>query len=652
MHPTSSYRSRYPALSVALAFAVFGACTATQDLGQTNGSADAGASPDAAVTAPFGSMALAVHAARQSKGIAKYGTLELAVSLANGVGNSDLLLNQANYKLRLRSGVVKRPIVHAVGWVSGSKPSPTDLLAPGASYGPWVLSFDVDASQDPPVQLSFEVPGLAPDAPPARVASAPVRFEPCTPCGAICTYLDVDTENCGACGVNVPRCTDGNPVCATGEQVCTDRCVNLSRDLNHCGTCGQKVPLGGSCLAGRPTCPGTGGAVCNGVCKDLDVDPDNCGSCGTRVPIGAQCVGRVPVCPGARGTSCNGTCEDLATDVDHCDSCDQACPQVERYATRTCVASRCGKACLADATLTSAGTCTQWEKVWVPAGISGEDVSLFGLWGASATNLWAVGSGVRTGQAYVARSNGSTWQTSSTGYAGELRAVWGSGPSDVWAVGTGVNGGGGLKLHWNGSTWSNTSAIHAYHGVWGSGPNDVWAVGRNYSSSQALVEHWDGSTWSAVSMPSLPGSVLESVWGSGPNDVWAVGEKTLHWNGSLWSVASSSGATSIWGSGPNDVWAVEAWTLHRWNGSRWSSTQNVSTKPMRAIWGTGPNEVWVVGGASNSRADSAAVTSYWNGSRWTQHIHNTGSTLSGVWGSGPDNVWAISDWGTSQRLRP
>ena len=59
----------------------------------------------------------------------------------------------------------------------------------------------------------------------------------------------------------------------------------------------------------------------------------------------------------------------------------------------------------------------------------------------------------------------------------DLSAVWGASSSDVWAVGR-----GGTILHWDGVVWTGTTALapDELHSVHGSGASDVWAVG-NYS---------------------------------------------------------------------------------------------------------------------------------------------------------------------------
>ncbi len=80
-----------------------------------------------------------------------------------------------------------------------------------------------------------------------------------------------------------------------------------------------------------------------------------------------------------------------------------------------------------------------WKDYPLPSGKSGQHDRLFGVWGSSGSDVWAVG------EQGILRWNGSAWARVETGDYG-LRAVWGSSASDVWAVGS-----GGTILHWNAS---------------------------------------------------------------------------------------------------------------------------------------------------------------------------------------------------------
>jgi parallel beta-helix repeat protein len=82
-------------------------------------------------------------------------------------------------------------------------------------------------------------------------------------CNCMCTDLNNDNANCGACGVTCPRgqpCSNGAcsyqvrslEDCKYGLTNCNGICVNLKSDPTNCGTCGN------SCLTGQP--------CSNGVC--------------------------------------------------------------------------------------------------------------------------------------------------------------------------------------------------------------------------------------------------------------------------------------------------------------------------------------------------------------------------------------------------
>ena len=180
----------------------------------------------------------------------------------------------------------------------------------------------------------------------------------------------------------------------------------------------------------------------------------------------------------------------------------------------------------------------------------------------------------------VCTAGGWCWQNPLP-HGNALLGVWGSSATDVWAVGD-----AGTIVHWDGSGYSIVQKGYGLRSVWGIAANDVWAVG--YSGT---ILHWDGSAWSSV--PGGGTIWLQRVWGVAANDAWAVGYggTILHWDGSAWS-SVASGTTSnlygVWGSGAADVWAVGAsGTILHWDGSAWSSVASGTTNPLFAVWGTG-----------------------------------------------------------------
>lgn len=71
-------------------------------------------------------------------------------------------------------------------------------------------------------------------------------------CGANCTNLLTDRDNCGACGVSCSAgriCQAGRCLkeCSFGESSCFDGCYNLSFDAQNCGACGNTCPFGLVC---------------------------------------------------------------------------------------------------------------------------------------------------------------------------------------------------------------------------------------------------------------------------------------------------------------------------------------------------------------------------------------------------------------------
>lgn len=241
---------------------------------------------DGAVTAAPRQLTLNVHQARQHRTDGKADTpLLLSVTLGNGKDGAPVPLNAALFKLRVRSGLLKSPTVDASPWIDGVTPSPTDALAAGATFGPWRLAFAIDAADDPPLELTFEIPGTSvgdTTVGDGRRASVTVSLEKCTTCTdpdpsgqgspVVCTYLDRDPHHCGACtttdgndfgvyGGTRGTCKSGSYDCATGASACaTDTgradgfaymgCFDLSTASMHCGKCGQSCGAS-SCKASK-----------------------------------------------------------------------------------------------------------------------------------------------------------------------------------------------------------------------------------------------------------------------------------------------------------------------------------------------------------------------------------------------------------------
>ncbi|HZD86451.1 MAG TPA: hypothetical protein VE088_00420 [Gaiellaceae bacterium] len=216
---------------------------------------------------------------------------------------------------------------------------------------------------------------------------------------------------------------------------------------------------------------------------------------------------------------------------------------------------------------------------------------LSGVTALSPKNIWAVGaSGVDVGKRIALRTlvlhwNGRRWKrvrSPNPAARKTLRAqVWdslysvaGASAKDLWAVGSYFFRAGRrhthhtLVVHWDGRRWTQVpspspggnSRTSLLNDVTAGSASDVWAVGRYVRhGNQPLVEHWDGTRWSVVSFPGSGG--LSGVTALSSDDAWAVGETSVgHWDGSAWSAEGTPGSNDLLNElaavSPSDIWAV------------------------------------------------------------------------------------------------
>jgi hypothetical protein len=113
-----------------------------------------------------------------------------------------------------------------------------------------------------------------------------------TQCNGVCTDLDLDANNCGACGVRCSAsqvCRAGTcAVCPPQDTQCKDQCADLMNDNANCGACGHACAGATSCKNG--VCGACDGTVCGNSCVWLGSDSHNCGACGKVCGAGECCV--------------------------------------------------------------------------------------------------------------------------------------------------------------------------------------------------------------------------------------------------------------------------------------------------------------------------------------------------------------------------
>ncbi len=131
-------------------------------------------------------------------------------------------------------------------------------------------------------------------------------------------------------------------LCAQGETLCGDRCISIDVDAENCGACGVHCGSHQECAAGSCTCA-PGAALCGATCADTVTDPAHCGGCGTACAAGEFCraddLGTgcdSAGCPEGLA-ACGHACVDHATDRFHCGACGVECRRGESCRGGACM---------------------------------------------------------------------------------------------------------------------------------------------------------------------------------------------------------------------------------------------------------------------------------------------------------------------------
>ncbi|HEX5133176.1 MAG TPA: hypothetical protein VFX92_11910 [Candidatus Krumholzibacteria bacterium] len=268
---------------------------------------------------------------------------------------------------------------------------------------------------------------------------------------------------------------------------------------------------------------------------------------------------------------------------------------------------------------------------------------LYGVWGASPTDVYAVGEGVNEEEWYyvwplgVYHYNGTAWKRMNviTDYGSPtLRAVWGSGASNVIAVGD-----GGHIFRYDGASWLEMASPTTTNllSVWGRGPDDVYSVGSN-----GVIVHYDGSDW--VPMPNPSTQRLVDVHGSPMGDVVAVGDAGTivrlaagHWQVMMSGTPSRLNAILV--RSDTDMYALgQTGAIHHYDGNVWSRVWGgLAAGVLWGVWASSPEDIFAVG-------EGGRIVHY-DGSAWRGMTSGTGAALLDVWGSGPDDVFAVGSGG-------
>jgi hypothetical protein len=190
------------------------------------------------------------------------------------------------------------------------------------------------------------------------------------------------------------------------------------------------------------------------------------------------------------------------------------------------------------------------------------DGTVFGIWGSSSTDMWAVGGRFET-QGFAWRLRGDSWMPEPSLPAGVVddASIWkacGRSANDVWLVGS-----KGISFHWNGSVLEQQGTgvstplftVHTNANRFAAVGGEVrgiivendgagWKIagtasyglsgvtlgpeGSGYAVGQyASVYARDGSGWHEEKTQLSLRQDLHGVWIDPDGGVWAVGGKTF-----------------------------------------------------------------------------------------------------------------------------
>lgn len=169
--------------------------------------------------------------------------------------------------------------------------------------------------------------------------------------------------------------------------------------------------------------------------------------------------------------------------------------------------------------------------------------------GLAGDDVWAVGL-----EGAALRREGDAWVPYPTGTTATLWGVWGATDGDAWAVGGDAMTGPPVLLRWDGAGWSSEPlpalprSARALFKVWGADLEHVFVASDAGALLRLVGEQWEVAT---------PGGIAPfiALWGRGPDEVVAVGGRSnarvARWDGTAWQDATLEPA------GLNGVWIAD-----------------------------------------------------------------------------------------------
>lgn len=274
------------------------------------------------------------------------------------------------------------------------------------------------------------------------------------------------------------------------------------------------------------------------------------------------------------------------------------------------------------------GTAT--DDVWAVGGDPGDDTGPLVLhydgsaWtrldsGQRGLDLWWV-FGFEGGPVFMSGAGGTilryqdgAFEELETPGASIVFGMWGSSPDDVWAVGGNNGGGSGFVWRFDGSAWSDVELPEELSGtdtVWkvdGIAADDVWM-----SATAAKTLHWNGTSLDFEAIPGTDAS-FTSIGGNAERFI-AVGgqfDGAIYENaGDGWESALASGAELLTGVAVSDdaAYAVGRFgAVLRRESDGWTAEPLSTEENLHAAWIDPDGGIWAVGGQFESSPTTSGV---------------------------------------------
>ncbi len=165
---------------------------------------------------------------------------------------------------------------------------------------------------------------------------------------------------------------------------------------------------------------------------------------------------------------------------------------------------------------------------------SGNNLNIYKVICFSPTDYYAVcSSGV------IKKYNGKKWTTEYSykpkgKSSPNLFGIWGSSKDNIYAVGEQHT-----ILHYDGKEWNrinipgDKNGESYFYSVWGLSKSDIYFVG-----DLGIIYHFDGKSFTKLNIPTK--NWLTGIWGKGRNNLYVIGEDGtfFHYNGSAWKDVS------------------------------------------------------------------------------------------------------------------